>query len=907
MIRIRLRNRSVIVSSGSGGSAPTLILPPTITSTGNVGDEVTWTPAVFSGADTVTTILLKDMVTTIDTVSPYVIQSSDSLSEIIVKSTATNAYGSTISYSSAVIVNEYNPPADIIPIGEIDGLVAWWDGLTYSGSGNWLNQASSGSALDVTQAGGTPPVYNGTNYWTMNNSGYFTGTNNQFMKDLHKSQSFTFWARYKTPDAAVSVDSIFGTASTTGNYGIEIRADSSGIPKIDQYNGGAAVTKQNTTVKNRSAASGDVEWTKGTGWSINTGTGKFEATAASSALSQTLVPPIVAGMTYMVTFTIDSVTAGSVQISLGGATGTVRSTAGTFSEDIVAGSDGVLSLTGTGFSGVIDNFDVRMAKNSYYTLVIKRDATAGQLGFSVGCPEFEIISDGWAASTTDPTYDFNLGSDGNNTNAMDNTARIYGMGFIDHAIDNEELAVLISSVEDYYTPPDPEVPTQAKFIISSPVDGGYKFNYYVSSTGGVPLTDTKIEYKLSSSGTWLEYSHSAFGDTFDVSITGLTNGSSYDFRLTPQNASGYAAAPSSTITGTPIAAGTAPYDFSYYKLTTPYTSTGRRAGSAVEVLQPAVLTYTGASFYRENGICVFKCPDGGAATATASSARSEFRHLTNIPYTTESRDCVKFSAHFYDNGAGTYPASQKTVTHQIHDAYDPWFKGVVTSPSTQAGTNGTYRILYKYLIGVRNQNFTTDTYWTKGAGWSIASGVATAATASSSLTATLSEPLTNGVTYKVAYTVTSYTSGSIAVNVGGTAGLSRTAAGTYEQEIVAGATGELSFVGSSFVGSIDNVRLFEANDRTITLKSGMADNAIITVGAEYEITATDGDFVTGKLNFYLDGNALGTTPDASTVSLVFDGSRPTYYWKRGNYFQPYAQTGWGCDVTHYTQSGQYVG
>lgn len=95
----------------------------------------------------------------------------------------------------------------------------------------------------------------------------------------------------------------------------------------------------------------DTGWTKGAGWTI--GTGVATATGdISTAISQSV--SVTPGRTYTVIFTA-APSAGSVTVSLGGTSGTARSTSDTFTENIVAGSSGVLAFTGAGYSGTIDN------------------------------------------------------------------------------------------------------------------------------------------------------------------------------------------------------------------------------------------------------------------------------------------------------------------------------------------------------------------------------------------------------------------------------------------------------------------------------------------------------------------------------------------------------------------------
>jgi hypothetical protein len=728
------------------------------------------------------------------TSSTYVLVNDDALTQITCMVTATNAAGSSSADSNALDIEE--APPSVLPITEIPGLVAFWDGKIYSGTGNWLNQADTGAAYDVTPT--DTSLHNGENLWDMNNVAYFTGSSPQFLKDLHKTtggQSFTFFGKFKTPASSAAMDSIFGTASATGNHGVEIRSDSSGIPKIDQYAGGSAVTKQSTMVTNRAFSSGSTGWTiTGSGLTIP-GTTTADWAASNGVLSQNLPVTLIEGTVYRTTYTVSNYTGGTITVSLGGTAGTPRSANGTYTENIVCGATSVLAFTGAGLTGSIDNTDVRFAQNEYYNIIITHDASTNELGFVCGTLSLETIADGWGASSTDATYDYNLASDGNNANVMDSGSYILGMGFIDHALTQEEVTTLISSLDAHFDPPVAVVPSQAVRIAAMAGDETVYFNFDIATDGGSPLTDTKIEYKESSSGTWLEYSHAATGAARDVSITGLTNNTEYDFRLTPINIIGEAASPSSTYTLTPIDPGTAPYDLDYYKITAPVNSDGLRSGNAREITQPALLTHNSAFFGREDGKFYFQAMDGGAATATASSCRSELRHLTNIPYDVGSEDTLQFSVECFDNGAGSYPGGNKMVVHQIHDANEPWVKIVYTSPSTEGGSNGQLRALVKATAG--------------------------------------------------------------------------------------------------------------ASDTVTVLKTGMSDGDITTLRIKYAIDSKVSDLVTGELQFFIDGNVNGATPDF-TSSISRNEAGLTYYWKRGIYPTPSSQLGYLYKATHYTQEGQYI-
>jgi len=123
--------------------------------------------------------------------------------------------------------------------------------------------------------------------------------------------------------------------------------------------------------------------------------------------------------------------------------------------------------------------------------------------------------------------------------------------------------------------------------------------------------------------------------------------------------------------------------------------------------------------------------------------------------------------------------------------------------TTQTGanriTNGTFA---EY---VTNGAFGSDASWTKGTGWTIAAGVATATGAiSTALSQTSAITLIAGYTYTITYAVTR-TAGTVTPSIGGTAGTARSTNATFTETIVAGSTQILAFTGAGFSGTIDNV------------------------------------------------------------------------------------------------------
>lgn len=110
---------------------------------------------------------------------------------------------------------------------------------------------------------------------------------------------------------------------------------------------------------------------------------------------------------------------------------------------------------------------------------------------------------------------------------------------------------------------------------------------------------------------------------------------------------------------------------------------------------------------------------------------------------------------------------------------------------------------------VINGEFYDELSWTTGGNWVIASGKADITTAATS-TMFQTQTVVIGTTYRVEYTISNVTAGTVAVTLGSKAGATRSTNGTFVEDIVPTGTSQLSFAASSaFLGSIDNVSIKE--------------------------------------------------------------------------------------------------
>ena len=171
---------------------------------------------------------------------------------------------------------------------------------------------------------------------------------------------------------------------------------------------------------------------------------------------------------------------------------------------------------------------------------------------------------------------------------------------------------------------------------------------------------------------------------------------------------------------------------------------------------------------------------------------------------------------------------------------------------------------------VTNGDFATDTDWTKGTGWTIGSGVATKASGTASSLLQENVVVSNKI-YKVQFTISSYSAGNMYVILDGSgSGTSRSADGTYTENITAvGGSSRLSlYASSSFVGSIDNVSVYETDGTDVihTMPKGWVPKDVFEDGLlQREGSAHDYEVVYDGFDYYVKPTVA---PSATTQTCV---------------------------------------
>ena len=210
-------------------------------------------------------------------------------------------------------------------------------------------------------------------------------------------------------------------------------------------------------------------------------------------------------------------------------------------------------------------------------------------------------------------------------------------------------------------PTEPDAPTD---LAATPASTQMALTWTAPAANGSAITDYIVEYKLAADGSWSTFADGTSTST-SATVTGLTNDSSYNFRVSAVNGVG-TGSPSSTVTATPaLAAPSAPQSLS--------ASTG--TSGAVGLSWSAPLTDGGASI--TDYIVEYKlAADGSWSTFADGTSASTTATVTGL--TNNSSYNFRVSA---VNSVGTGTASSTVTATPIYAALTDNFTGTTIDTS----------------------------------------------------------------------------------------------------------------------------------------------------------------------------------------------------------------------------------
>ena len=167
----------------------------------------------------------------------------------------------------------------------------------------------------------------------------------------------------------------------------------------------------------------------------------------------------------------------------------------------------------------------------------------------------------WIASRYVPSYLYSTYM--NQFGLLAATQRILGLSpLLGHAADASTPDIVNGTVAvpDPFnlvpggSPPAPTVPGPPAGLTPTSLSSAVSLSWSPPAvTGGVAVSDYLVEYRQTGSGGWTTFAHPASTAT-NATVTGLTNGTSYDFRVSAINSVG-TGQPSATVTSSPGASG----------------------------------------------------------------------------------------------------------------------------------------------------------------------------------------------------------------------------------------------------------------------------------------------------------------------------------------------------------------
>jgi hypothetical protein len=464
------------------------------------------------------------------------------------------------------------------------------------------------------------------------------------------------------------------------------------------------------------------------------------------------------------------------------------------------------------------------------------------------------------------------------------------------------------------------------------VHGGTKSQKFV----GTVNNDGIFQYASTTAGNWYQISIWTNKEAAGTLRTGVaTNGGSTVIRSVDYSATGWNQtlatfrATGSTSGAFALQAGATVVtaymdDASYKQLTlssllsqpTTYSSTnyvaactttltaGTQAGIAVQVDNPANPTNGVFAYHDGTNLVIAKLVSGtwtqlGTSVLSYSVGAQLLVKKIGTTYQVFYNGTFNYSGTISDASitSGTYHCLFSTFASNTFGAFN------ISDYNTWYISGG--KLLNFPNLGsnlVVNGTFGADTDWTKGTGWTIAAGVATATAATSLLTATV-PPLTVGVWYRTTFTVSGYVGGSFQLVVGAVGNVSRSANGTYTETQRATATSLDVNALTSATGSVDDVTA-----APLTLSELFTDitHSTANVLVTSEIIFTAGyqighvlnlDSVSNPQNFVLvyllNGNirtekcVAGTWTTLATTAITYSASAKLVVRKSGTAYRIY--------------------
>jgi len=651
------------------------------------------------------------------------------------------------------------------------------------------------------------------------------------------------------------------------NFDQNIPGDSSPVLGNELVQNGSFEEIGTDLVTNGDFSDGETGWNFNSNWSAPAGTANADGTSNADINQGTTLA--VVGKSYKIIYEVVSISQGEFFFKFGGVNGTLRNEIGVFTEIVKAVNTNRISLDGNyNVIGSVTNISVQqLDPNDYWTLgtgwiigeneVVREGATGNsQITQSIsieagstyiisytrryisgdGQTNFysEFITDG--VSKTLGNYDSQVQESVVVTDQFRPTysgslnLQLYGISTFNGSTTNISVKQIIAVDVDLWTTRVPNIESSVKFT-----EGKATIDY---DSDGTPQGECGINQVILSVGKF-----------YNVEV---------DFKLITGTARLYCGSNFVTLTGT------AKRTYSLRCEGTSKLSIVRSSNTSDTKIELYSVNAYESTNLVVNGTGSDSVGLSGNWSVNNSTIESDtINGGINVTLT----DSIGFIGQTISTVIGTEYRLYVKGTFGDVSSFAAWnaITGGASSISTDGVSfidftaTGTTTVIRTYVSGSAGQfinvtdiNCSPTTPFDLGSNWDLQAGTGLVANGYGNNNAVESFTAVAGQTYRVEYKVSSYTQGSVRVQIGGTNGTANASVGTFVENLIATNTGDIDIQnvqvgGLNFIGVIDYIKI-QSGEQSDTLDMTDQDPKAIWITGGGNLKVTDMSGTTSTIN-----------------------------------------------------------
>jgi hypothetical protein len=196
--------------------------------------------------------------------------------------------------------------------------------------------------------------------------------------------------------------------------------------------------------------------------------------------------------------------------------------------------------------------------------------------------------------------------------------------------------------------PVPTVPGQVTNLVATPGNASMGLAWTEPFNGYSAITDASVQYRVHGSGPWTTFAHSPVGTSTSITVTGLTNGTSYDFQVAAINVVGTGAY-SAEATASPSA-----FSVVAHVAAQSSTPTSGAVTAAINTTGAALLVAAAAAYDAGAGTLTLTDSAGNTWVPLTAYSGSSSNHLMRLFYCASPATSATHTFSLAGSGANPY-------------------------------------------------------------------------------------------------------------------------------------------------------------------------------------------------------------------------------------------------------------